>query len=374
MLGNGNGNGTKPDYYEVLGVTRDASAATIKKAYRKLALQYHPDRNPGDKEAEEQFKLAAEAYEVLSDPEKRSIYDRFGVSGLNRGAGAGFAGFDDLFGSIFDQFFGGRHRGHGARAQKGADFRQDLTISFEEAAAGVEKEIELEHLVVCEKCDGSGCAPGSRPQVCRMCGGQGQVAHSQGFFTVATTCSQCRGKGRVVTEPCLECDGRARVVAVRKLKVTIPPGVDSGQRLRVPGQGGEGQFGGPAGDLYVFLTVEPHEFFVRDGDDLRLVLPLSYSQAALGDEVEVPTLGGMRKISVQRGTQTGTVVRLRGEGMPNPRGFGKGDLLVEIRIQIPTQLSPRQEELLRELAELEGREIKERKGFFDRVRESFQRL
>jgi molecular chaperone DnaJ len=369
------GNGTKPDYYEVLGVPRDASAGAIKKAYRKLALQYHPDRNPGNKQAEEQFKLAAEAYEVLSDPEKRSVYDRFGHSGLNRSANAaGFSGFDDLFGSIFDQFFGGRSRGHGPRPQKGSDVRNDLTISFEEAAFGVEKEIEVEHLVACETCEGSGCAPGSKPQVCRMCGGQGQVAHSQGFFTVATTCAQCRGQGRVIVDPCPDCHARAKIVATKKLKVTVPAGVDTGQRLRVPGQGEDGVFNGPPGDLYVFLTVEPHEFFTRDGDDLHLALPLSYSQAALGDEVDVPTLGGIRKLTVQRGTQTGTVVRLRGEGMANPRGYGKGDLLVELKVLTPTQLTARQEELLREFAELEGHEVKERKSFFDRVRESFQRL
>jgi molecular chaperone DnaJ len=369
------GNGTKPDYYDVLGVARDASAASIKKAYRKLALELHPDRNPGNKEAEERFKLAAEAYEVLSDPEKRSVYDRFGHSGLNRTAGAaGFSGFDDLFGSIFDQFFGGRQRGNGRRPQKGADYRHDLTISFQDAAFGAEWEIEVEHLVVCQTCEGSGCASGSKPQVCRMCGGQGQVAHSQGFFTVATTCGQCRGQGRVIVDPCSECDGRTKIVATRKLKVTIPAGVDTGQRLRVPGQGEEGVFGGPSGDLYVFLTVEAHEYFVRDGDDLRLAVPLTFAQAALGDEIEIPTVSGSRKITIQRGMQTGTVVRLRGEGMSNPRGYGKGDLLVELTVQTPTQLSPRQEELLRELAELEGHEVKERKSFFDRVRESFQRL
>jgi molecular chaperone DnaJ len=358
-------------------VQRDAAPAAVKKAYRKLALQYHPDRNPGNKAAEEQFKLAAEAYEVLSDAEKRSIYDRHGHAGLNRSAaGAGFSGFDDLFGSIFDQFFGGRSggRGNGRRPQKGSDYRYDLTIPFEEAAFGVEKEVEVEHPVHCETCEGTGAKPGTKPEVCRMCGGQGQVAHSQGFFTVATTCSQCRGQGRVILEACPACHGQTKIIASKKLKVTIPAGVDSGQRLRVPGQGEEGLFGGPPGDLYVFLNVDPHEFFTRDGDDLKLEMPLTFWQAALGDEVKVPTLVGSRKLSIARGTQSGTVTRIRGEGMPNPRGYGKGDLLVELKVQTPTQISSRQEELLRELAELDGKELKERKGFFERVRESLNRL
>lgn len=374
------GNGSKPDYYEVLGVARDSSPSALKKAFRKLALECHPDRNPGDKSAEEKFKIAAEAYEVLSDPEKRSLYDRFGHAGLGRsggGNGANFSGFDDLFGSIFEQFFGGNSRGRGGRGprpQKGEDLRHDLTIAFDEAAFGVEKEIEVEHLVACSTCEGSGCKPGTKPEVCRACGGHGQVAHSQGFFTVATTCGHCRGQGRVISDPCPDCRGRTKTVSTKKIRVTIPAGVDSEQRLRVPGQGEAGQYGGPAGDLYVFLTVEAHEFFARDGDDLRLALPLTISQAALGDEVDVPTLTGSRKLTVQRGTQSGTVIKLRGEGMPNPRGFGNGDLLVELKVQTPTQLTPRQEELLRELAELEGNELKERKGFFERVRESFHRL
>ncbi len=365
-------NKTEPDYYELLGLRRDASAPEIKRAYRKKALEFHPDRNPGNKVAEENFKLVAEAHEVLSDPTKREIYNRYGRQGLRgRGAQPGFGDLGDIFGSVFEEFFGGGGNRHsGPRPTRGRDYRQDMTISFEEAAFGTQKEIDFKRVVRCEPCQETGCQPGSPSEVCSTCGGRGQVARSQGFFTLTTTCPHCNGMGETFRDPCLECKGRGRKVVEKTITVSVPAGVDNGVRIRVARQGEDGEHGGPPGDLYVFLTVEPHEFFVRDGDDLRIEIPISFSQAALGDQVEVPTLQGMRKITIEPGTQTGAELRIRKAGMPNPRGFGVGDLMVSLRVSTPTKLDPRAEELLRELAEIEGRELTEHKSFFDRVRDS----
>lgn len=349
----------KRDYYEVLGVGRNASSEEIKKAYRNIALKYHPDRNPGDREAEEKFKAAAEAYEVLRDPEKRSIYDRFGHEGLQGTGFSGFGGFDDIFSAfsdIFEDFFGfGARRTARARdtARPGADLLYDLQISFEEAVFGVEKEIELPTTVTCESCGGSGCEPGTREEVCPMCHGRGQVVHSQGFFRISTACPRCKGAGRIIPNPCPTCAGTGQQRQTKKVMVKVPAGVDTGNRLRIPAQGESGYRGGPSGDLYVRIHVAAHEFFEREGHNLYCHLSLNMVQAALGDTVEVETLNGTRQLDIKPGTQSGQVIRLKGEGVPKLRGYGRGDLLVEIQVRTPENLSKRQVELLREFAQLE---------------------
>ncbi len=350
------------DYYEVLGVPRNASEEQIKKAYRKLALQYHPDRNPGDKDAEEKFKEAAEAYEVLRDPEKRSLYDRFGHEGLRSSGFQGFTSFDEIFSSfssIFEEFFdfgprrGGR-RGRRSGPRRGDVLRYDLTISLEEAALGKTRELELQKEESCEVCRGAGHPEDIPPERCPQCGGSGQIRHTQGFFTIATTCSHCQGQGVRYRELCKACRGRGRVVRAKTVTLKIPPGVDSGSKLRLAGEGGPGIAGGPPGDLYVVLHVEPHEFFERDGDDLHCQIPISFTQAALGAEIEVPSLHGTEKLVVPRGTQTGDVLRVRKKGMPSLRTGRVGDLLVHIFVKTPVNLSPEEESLLRKLAELRG--------------------
>ncbi|MCU0587496.1 MAG: molecular chaperone DnaJ [Syntrophobacteraceae bacterium] len=351
----------KRDYYEVLGVSRQAGEEEVKKAYRKLALKYHPDRNPGDKEAEEQFKEASEAYEVLRDPQKRRIYDTYGHEGL-RGAGfSGVGGFDDIFssfGDIFQDFFSfGFGGGGGARprtaARPGDDLLFDMTLTFEEAIFGTEKEIQIDTMVHCGHCEGAGAEPGTLESSCPTCQGRGQVVQAQGFFRISTTCSRCQGSGRVLNTPCGECQGQGRVRRRKKVQVRVPAGVDSGTRLRLKGEGESGFRRGEAGDLYVRLNVQPHEFFDRDGDNLYGKISVSVVQAILGDEIEVPTLDSRKSLKVEPGTQPGTVVRFSGEGAPRLRGYGRGDLYIEIDVKIPRKVGSRQEELLREFAELE---------------------
>ena len=347
----------KNDYYKILKVDRNASNEEIKKAYRKKALKYHPDRNPGDKKAEEKFKEAAEAYEVLSDPEKRDIYTRYGHEGL-RGTGfQGFSGFDDIFssfGDIFEDVFGfrtGRTRSRTA-ARQGADLRYDLSISFMDAVFGTTPEIEIEKFERCEKCGGTGATPGTEPVVCSTCRGMGQVTKSSGFFTVSSTCPQCGGAGRIIESPCKGCRGTGKAKKVKPMQLKIPPGVETGSRLRLRGEGEEGEFGGPKGDLYVFIYVEPHEYFERDGNDILCRIPLPMTLAALGGNIEVPTLNGNEKIKIPRGTQHGKIFRLKGKGVPHLRGYGRGDQLVQTLIEIPTNLSKKEESLLKELAKL----------------------
>jgi len=360
---------TERDYYEILGVPRDASEEEIKRAYRRLAMKYHPDRNPGDPEAEEHFKEASEAYEVLRDPEKRQIYDRYGHEGL-RGTGfSGFRGFDDIFsafGDIFEEFFGfGRSTRARTRGRPGADLRYNLTITLEEAAKGKEVEIPVEHHDLCPTCRGSGSRPGSAPAICPVCKGRGQVSRTQGFFTMTTTCPRCYGQGQFIVDPCETCQGTGRVKVTRKVHLKVPPGVDTGSRLRLRGEGEPGEGGGPPGDLYVVIHVEPHPFFQRQGDDIFCQAPISFTQAALGAKIEVPTLDGTEILQIPRGTQSGTLFRLKGLGMPRLKGYGRGDQVIEVVVKTPTNLTKRQEELLIQFAEASGEKVEPRKkGFF----------
>lgn len=350
---------TKRDYYKVLGVDRTAPDEEIKKNYRRLAMQYHPDRNPGDKEAEEKFKEAAEAYEALSDREKREIYDRFGHEGLNNTGFRGFSGFEDIFssfGSIFEDVFGfsnGRSRSRSA-ARAGSDLRYDLKISFMESAFGMSTDIDITKLETCRDCRGTGAAPETVPETCRRCKGRGQVTQSSGFFSISTTCPNCNGEGVVIADPCRSCTGTGRKKVTKKVNIKIPAGVETGSRLRLRGEGEEGSFGGPNGDLYVFIHVEPHEYFERSGNDIYCRIPISFIQAALGASIEVPTLEGVEKLKIPKGTQTGKTFRLKGKGIANLRGFGRGDQIIEAVVTIPTHLNKRQEELLREYAKVSG--------------------
>ena len=355
---------TKRDYYEVLGVSRNTDDNEIKASYRKLALKYHPDRNPGDKEAEEKFKQAAEAYEVLRDPEKRNIYDQYGHEGLQGTGFSGFGGFEDIFssfGDIFDEFFGfgGRRRSRAA-ARRGADLRYDLAVSFMGAAFGIETEIEIKKLENCPTCEATGCEPGTSPEICRYCGGSGQISRSQGFFSIRTTCYHCRGQGRMIPHPCKECRGIGRVERKKEVSVKMPAGVDTGSRLRLTGEGESGIRGGPPGDLYIYVSVEPHEFFKRNNSDVICQIPVSFVQAALGDEIDVPTLNGEKKLRIPKGTQPGDVFRFRGEGIPSLRGYGRGDQIIQVMVKTPTGLSKKQEKLLQEFAKLESDKLSNR--------------
>ncbi|MCR4666102.1 MAG: molecular chaperone DnaJ [Desulfovibrio sp.] len=340
------------DYYEVLGVNRNASEDELKRAYRKLAMKYHPDHNPGDSEAEQKFKEAAEAYDVLRDPTKRSRYDRFGFAGVQGGAaGGGFNNADDIFshfGDIFGDLFGFSSTMSGTRAQSGADLRYNLTISFEQAAKGDKITLSLPKHVTCTDCNGSGAAPGSHAESCRHCNGTGQVRRQQGFFQIATTCPVCHGQGKIIVKPCPRCKGEGVVVDTKRLEVNIPAGVDTGVRLRVRGEGEPGVHGGPPGDLYVVITVEEDKRFERNGQDLFYHLEISFVQAALGFKTEVPGLDGPLSLDVPAGTQGGSLLRLPGEGMPYPGRKTRGDLYVEVKILTPTHLTSRQVELLRE--------------------------
>ncbi len=348
----------KGDYYEVLGVNRDASEAELKSAYRKLAIKYHPDKNPGNKAAEEKFKEAAEAYEVLQDPKKRQIYDQFGHQGLEGAGFSGFRGFEDIFssfGGIFEDLFGFSSNNRSrSRTQRGSDLRYDLSLSFMEAAFGTEKAIELEKTANCPKCEGSGCNPGTYPETCRHCNGSGQISRSQGFFTVRTSCPSCRAQGQVINSPCSECSGAGKVLVRKKVSVKIPGGVDTGSRLRLSGEGEAGSFNGPAGDLYVFIHVEQHDFFQRNNLDIICSVPISFIQAALGDEIEVPTLTGQQTLKIPKGAQFGDMFRFSGEGIPSLKNGKRGDQIIQVNIKTPTNLSKKQEDLLREFKKLES--------------------
>jgi molecular chaperone DnaJ len=345
---------TKRDYYEVLGITRDASDEEIKKSYRRLAFKYHPDHNPEDGAADK-FKEVNEAYEVLSDPEKRAAYDRFGHSGADGLFGRGFEGFDlGGFGDIFDAFFGGAATAARQAPQRGADLHYNVTISFEEAAFGCEKEIDISRIEYCSVCQGTGCKLGSKPSRCPDCNGTGQVRRVQqsffGRFVSTVTCSRCRGEGKIITEPCPQCGGTGREKCQRTISIKIPPGVDTGSQIRFGGEGHAGARGGSAGDLYVTLSVKQHEFFIRDGDDILYDLPVNVAQAALGTEVEVPTLEGKTKLKIPAGSQTGTVFRLKGQGIHHLHGSGRGDQLVTLFVVTPDKLTKQQRQLLEELA------------------------
>jgi molecular chaperone DnaJ len=381
---------SKRDYYEVLGVSKGATDQEIKSAYRKLALKYHPDRNPGDKAAEERFKEAAEAYAVLADGDKRHLYDRFGHAGLGSAAtgGAGFdptvfTGFEDILGGLGDifgfgdLFAGGRRRGG---PQRGADLRYDLEISFEESAKGAETTIQIPRQENCDTCRGTGAAPGSKPTTCPQCQGRGQLRYQQGFFTVARTCGQCRGTGQIITTPCSTCRGAGRVQRERKITVKIPPGIATGQRLRLFGEGEGGAAGGPQGDLYVVVHVQEHPFFQRENNDLYCEIPLNYPTIALGGEIVIPTLEGDETFKIPEGTQTGQTFRLRGRGMPDVTGRGgRGDLLVTVTVITPKKLTREQRKLLEQLRttlpqerfEPTPRDEHEEKGLFDRVKDIF---
>ena len=346
----------KRDYYEVLGVEKHCGEQDIKSAYRKLAMQYHPDRNPNNPDAEEKFKEVTEAYAVLMDADKRSAYDRFGHAGVTGAGGAGFdpGAFQDLS-DIFGEFFGigdlfgaatGRRR---TRAQRGPDLREDLTLEFEEAVFGTETKVAVRRHEACEECSGTGTAPGKAPVTCRSCQGRGQVRYQQGFFSMARTCPTCQGAGNVITDPCLKCKGEGRVLRQRAVEAKVPAGVEDGTRIRFSGFGEAGAFGGPPGDLYVVLHVKEHPFFTREGNDLHCVIPVSFTQVALGAEIKVPTLEGEQVLKIPEGTQSGTTFRVKGKGVPVLQGRGKGDLYVEVRAQTPGKLTKRQRELLQEL-------------------------
>jgi len=363
------------DYYKILEVPRDAGAEAIKKAYRKLAMKFHPDRNPGDPEAEERFKEAAEAYEVLCDTRKRQIYDTYGYEGLKNNGYHGPGSADDIFSNINDLFgdlfgFGGRGRQHNPNAPvQGDDLRYDLEISFMDAVHGTSREVEITKPETCWTCEGSGARPGYRPQTCPTCHGRGQVIRSQGFFQVSSTCPQCHGSGQVITEPCADCDGQGLIKKTKKVSLRIPAGVDTGARMRLRGEGEGGRRGGPSGDLYVIIHVKPHEFFQREGQTIFLRYPLSMAKAALGCEVEIPTIHGTAQLKIPAGTQPGEQFTLRGEGVPALQGGGRGPMVVEVQLQTPTKLSKRQKELLREFETLSHES--EDEGFFSRLFHSY---
>jgi molecular chaperone DnaJ len=378
---------SKRDYYEVLGVERGATEQQIKSAYRKLALKFHPDRNPGDKKAEEAFKEAAEAYAVLADAQKRGLYDRFGHAGVS-GSGAGgpggfdptiFADFGDIFSGLGDMFgfgdiFGGRRRRGGP--QRGADLRYDLEITFEESAEGTETNIVIPREETCETCSGSGAAPGTSAETCSQCRGAGQLRYQQGFLTVARPCPNCRGTGKTIAKPCAECRGAGRISRERKLTVKIPAGISTGQQLRLSGEGEHGSAGGPPGDLYVVIHVQEHPFFHREGDDLYCEMPVNFPTMALGGDIKVPTLKDREELHIPAGTQPGTRFRIRGKGMPNVNGRGHGDLHVIARVAVPKKLTKEQKRMLHELAETMPDQANvqsgtEEKPFFERVKDMF---
>jgi molecular chaperone DnaJ len=375
---------SKRDYYDVLGIPRTAGDADVKSAYRKLALKYHPDRNPGNHDAEEKFKEAAEAYSVLADADKRAAYDRFGHAGVSGVGGGGFdpsvfADFGDILGGLGDLFgfgeaFGGRRR---SGPRRGADLRYDLEIEFEDAARGTETSIKIPREETCETCRGSGAAAGAAPEICPHCRGTGQTRYQQGFFTVARTCSQCRGAGRIITKPCPTCRGAGRVSNERQLTVKIPAGIATGQRLRLHGEGEHGTSGGPPGDLYIVIHVAEHPFFRREEDDLYSEVAAGYGTLVLGGTIEVPTLDGEETVAVPEGTQSGATFRLKGRGMPHVSGRGRGDLYVSVKVAVPKKLTREQRKAVEELSRLLPAEIERTKRdtadkpFFERVRDIF---
>ncbi|ENP49089.1 molecular chaperone DnaJ [Brucella abortus] len=368
----------KIDYYEALGVTRTADDKTLKAAFRKLAMQYHPDRNPDDPEAERKFKEIGEAYETLKDPQKRAAYDRFGHAAFeNGGMGGGFGngfggagGFADIFGEMMG---GGRRRSNGGR-ERGADLRYNMEVTLEEAYAGKTAQIRVPTSITCDECSGSGAKPGSQPTTCTMCSGSGRVRAAQGFFSVERTCPGCNGRGQIIKDPCEKCHGQGRVTQERSLSVNIPTGIEDGTRIRLAGEGEAGLRGGPAGDLYIFLSVKPHEFFQRDGADLYCKVPISMTTAALGGQFEVSTLDGTQtRVKVPEGTQNGKQFRLKGKGMPVLRQSVTGDLYIQIDIETPQNLSKRQRELLEEFEKLSSQENSPKSaGFFSRMKEFFE--
>jgi len=372
--------GNKRDYYEVLGVSRSASEQDLKKAYRRLAHQYHPDKNQTDPTAEEKFKEAAEAYAVLSDTDQRQRYDRFGHAGVSTSAAGaawgapGFSGIEDILGDLFGfgDVFGnaGRSGSRRSASQRGADLRYDLEITLEQAAEGMTAQLRIPKHERCETCTGSGAAPGTRPEVCRTCQGSGQVRFQQGFFSVSRTCSACRGAGQVINSPCETCRGSGRVEHEKSIEVKIPAGVETGSRLRLQAEGEVGTYGGPAGDLYVVIHVSEHEQFERQGNNLYSAAPITFAQAALGAEVRVPTLNGDEALKIPAGTQTGTVFRVRGQGMPVLGGRGKGDLFVSVSVITPTSLTREQRKLLEQLAKIETKDLQDKK-LVDKVRDIF---
>lgn len=363
------------DYYQILGVEKNATDSDIKKAYRQLALKYHPDRNPEDKASEEKFKEINEAYACLSDPQKRTNYDNFGTS-EGAGAGFGFEGFGgfstnfgDIFGDVFGDIFGeftGRRR---TRPTKGQDLRYDLEISLQEAIFGTDKGIKIPKWETCPDCEGSGSKPGKGPVVCTACKGTGQTRLQQGFFTISKTCGKCSGQGKIITDPCTKCQGQGTVRREKTVSLKIPAGVDTGIRLKVSGEGDPGFHGGPHGDLYVIINVAPHPFFKRKGNDLLCEIPVSFVQATLGADIEIPTIDGTATIKIPPGTPSGRVFHLKGKGVPKLGGYGKGDQFITVFIDVPKKLTPRQKELLKEFAELSGEETT--KNFMDKVKDFF---
>jgi len=373
----------KRDYYTTLGLSRDASEEDIKKSYRKMAMKHHPDRNPDDKGSEDKFKEAKEAYEVLTDAKKRAAYDQFGHAGVDPSAGfggrpggpEGFGGFADAFGDIFGEIFGQQGRGGGSGVYRGADLRYNLELSLEDAARGTEVKIRIPAMEGCETCHGTGAKPGTKPVTCGACGGRGEVRVSQGFFSIQQTCPTCHGTGKVIPEPCVTCHGAGRVKKHKTLSVKIPSGVDTDDRIRLTGEGEAGLNGGPSGDLYVVVHLKPHQVFQRDGADLHCEMPISFATAALGGELEIPTLDGHATIKVPAETQSGQTFRLRNKGIRPVRGSVQGDLYCHVAIETPVKLTSKQKELLREFEKINeedpGKHNPRAKGWFDKVRDFF---
>lgn len=374
---------TKRDYYEILGVQKNSSKDEIKKAYRKLAMQYHPDKNPDNKEAEAKFKEASEAAEVLLDDDKKGRYDQFGHAGVNGQGGFGgggfqqgdFGDFGDIFGDIFGDMLGGRGRGRGGRrstGRPGDDLQMGIDVDFSEAAFGTEKTISLTKNVKCDTCNGSGAKAGSSPTTCDYCNGHGEVRRQQGFFTVSSTCPKCNGSGQMIKDPCGTCHGQGKKKKKVDLQLKVPAGIDQGQRLKLSGEGDSGSNGGPNGDLYVVINIRPHEIFERDEFDVHCTVPISFSKAALGAEMEVPTLSGKVALKIPAGTQSGVKMRLKGKGIQRLGGYGVGDQIVTVQVETPTKLSSEQKELFQRLAEVEDNSNPMSRGFFDKVKDLFQ--
>ena len=370
------------DYYDILGVSRDVDGKDLKKAYRKLAMKYHPDRNPDDKDADAKFKEATEAYEILGDPQKRAAYDQYGHAGVDPnaaggfGGGAGAGGFSDIFGDVFGDIFGGGGGGGRGGPQRGSDLRYTLDLTLEEAVRGVEKKIRIPTLVGCETCDGSGAKPGTHPKTCGTCNGMGQVRMQQGFFSVQQTCPTCRGQGTIIEDPCNRCHGRGVKEETKTLSVKIPAGVDTGDRIRLAGEGEAGSMGGPSGDLYVQVSVRDHALFSRDGRNLYCDVPISIVDAALGGELEVPTLDGRVKLKIPAETQSGKMFRLRGKGVTPVRGGGAGDLMCRVQVETPVNLTEQQKDLLRQFQEsLTGeKHSPQKKSWFEGVKKFFEEI